>query len=154
MNELAPGGARLDIAELKIVTTKFRRAIERCDRRRLSITFRYFPKGSCGDAALLLRAFLLERGLGTFRYALGWLDRDDGRHSHAWLEAGGIVVDITADQFPEIDEEVIVTENSPWHAAIRLDEDEQETDYRRYDPNTVADLDASYDAILVEFDHL
>src|SRR5271163_4521740 len=126
MNQLAPDRPAASLVELKSAATKFRLAIERCDRRRLSDTFQDFPKGSCGDAALLLRAFLQDQGLGTFQYALGWRDGNDGRHSHAWLAAGGLVVDITADQFQEIDEKVIVTENSGWHAAIQIDEDEQE----------------------------
>jgi hypothetical protein len=155
MNQLAPDRPAASLVELKSAATKFRLAIERCDRRRLSDAFQDFPKGSCSDAALLLRAFLQDQGLGTFQYLLGWRDGNNGRRrSHAWLAAGGLVVDITADQFPEIDEKVIVTENSGWHAAIPLDEDNQEADYRRYDQNTVAVLGSSYRVILAELERI
>ena len=150
MNQLAPDRSPRSLFELKSAAMKFRLAIERCDRRRLIVTLQDFPHGSCGDAALLLRAFLLERGLGTFAYKLGWRQSDGGRVSHAWLQAGGIVVDITADQFPEIDEKVIVAENSAWHAGFQLDDAELPDDYKRYDASTVAVLDSSYGAILAE----
>jgi hypothetical protein len=151
MNQLAPDTTSSNFTELKSAAAKFRLAIERCERRRLICTFQDFPKGSCGDAALLLRAFLQEQGLGTFGYILGWRERDSGRGSHAWLEAGGVIVDITADQFPEIDEKVIVAENSAWHAGFQLNDAEQVSDYRCYDASTVAELDSSYEAILAEF---
>jgi hypothetical protein len=154
VNQLAPDRASSNLTELKTAATKFRLAIERCDRRRLICTFQDFPKGSCGDASLLLRAFLQEQGLGTFGYMLGWRESDSGRSSHAWLETGGVIVDITADQFPEIDERIIVTENSAWHAGFELDDAEQVSDYRRYDASTVAELDSSYGIILAKFERL
>lgn len=39
----------------------------------------------------------------------------DGRHSHAWIKQGDIIIDITADQFDEIETPVIVTNASAWH---------------------------------------
>jgi hypothetical protein len=113
LNQLAPNKITSSLTELKSGAAKFRLAIERCERRRLVRTFQDFPTGSCGDAALLLRAFLQEQGLGTFAYILGWRETDRGWGSHAWLEAAGVIVDITADQFPEIDEKVIVGGSYP-----------------------------------------
>ena len=159
MNQIAPKHitritAPGSLVELKSVATKFRHAIERCDPRRLSITFQDFPKGSCGDATLLLGTFFQERSLGTFMYALGTRHGDEGHHSHAWLEVGKLVVDITADQFSEIDEKVIVAENSAWHAAFQREDDEHVADYRIYDPHTVSVLGSSYGVILAEFERL
>ena len=37
--------------------------------------------------------------------------------SHAWLEVGGILVDVTADQFGR--PPVIVAERSRWHERLR-----------------------------------
>jgi hypothetical protein len=118
------------------------------------IAFEEFPKGSCGDATLLLGTLLKDRGLGTFTYALGTRNGKNGRHSHAWLEAGDVVVDITADQFPEIDQRVIVAENSAWHASFQREEEEKPADYRIYDPHTVAVLGSAYSAVLSEFEGL
>lgn len=35
--------------------------------------------------------------------------------SHAWLERGSWIVDITADQFPDVTESVIVTQDRDWY---------------------------------------
>lgn len=37
--------------------------------------------------------------------------------SHAWLTLDGLTIDITADQFAEINDPVIVAHGSAWHAA-------------------------------------
>jgi hypothetical protein len=136
------------VAELKSVATKFRLAIERCGPSRLSIPFEKFPEGSCGEAAQLLRTFLQKRGLGTFKYVSGFRDKE-GRHiTHAWLEAGPITVDITADQFvTEISEKVIVAENSAWHTTTWRVEDQEDKEGET-DPGVSSD----YRAILAEFD--
>jgi hypothetical protein len=78
LNQLTPNKITSSLTELKSGAAKFRLAIERCERRRLVRTFQDFPTGSCGDAALLLRAFLQEQGLGTFAYILGWRETDRG----------------------------------------------------------------------------
>jgi hypothetical protein len=38
---------------------------------------------------------------------------------HGWLEQNGLIVDITADQFPEVDKPVIVADNSQWHETFK-----------------------------------
>jgi len=35
-----------------------------------------------------------------------------------WLQKEDLVIDITADQFDEIDCKAIVTRQSPWHASL------------------------------------
>ena len=52
---------------------QFRTALEECERRLLPITFEDFPRGSCGDATLLLAKFLQDSGLGMFDYICGEL---------------------------------------------------------------------------------
>lgn len=54
-----------------------------------------FPEGACGDASLLLGQLLSDEGLGQWWYCTGHLNGN----SHAWLERGGVIVDLTADQF-------------------------------------------------------
>ena len=35
--------------------------------------------------------------------------------THAWIDQGGLIVDITADQFDDIDDAVIVTFDRSWY---------------------------------------
>ncbi len=134
---------------LTAAAQKFRRAIETSNKSALPVTLQNFPHGSCGDVVLLLGTYLLESGYGEFGYALG--ERGDLRtntwKSHAWLEKKNLVVDITADQFPEISENVIVCLDSGWHKQFN-GKIENKADYRIYDHHTVASLDNAYNEIL------
>jgi hypothetical protein len=149
----APLGADdQQLVHLWKAASQFRAAIERCDRKRLTTCMESFPRGSCGDATMLLGTYFIEKGLGTFDHALGYLQNGSpqGRQSHAWLEADDVIVDITADQFPEIDQNVIVSRNSDWHAALERDDMRQQlaADYRIWHPRM--DLEQVYKIILAE----
>lgn len=90
-----------------------REAIEAVDRTGWC-AFDHFPRGACGTVSEVLARLLREHVGLDARYVAGEVHPDsDG--SHAWVEVGGVVVDITADQFglPA----VIVTIESPWHAG-------------------------------------
>ena len=51
------------------------------------------------------------------------LDSDDPKWSyHSWLQRGNLIIDITADQFEEISEQVIVSTSSRWHENLEVDE--------------------------------
>jgi hypothetical protein len=136
--------------------SRFRAAIKGCDRKRLTIGMQRFPSGSCGDATPLLGTYFIEQGLGSFTYALGLRSNGEpyGHQSHAWLEADGVIVDITADQFSEIDQKVIVTRHSDWHAAFERDDilKPHPADYRVYDSHTVSELGRAYSVILAELE--
>lgn len=86
------------------------------------VGLRDFPAGSCGDTALLLGTMLSEAGFGEFNCVSA--ERGDKRdrtwRSHGWVEQNSLIIDITADQFPEKSETVIVTHESPWHARFRV----------------------------------
>jgi hypothetical protein len=140
-------------ARLRDCAARFRGAIEECDPKSLTEGMKDFPIGACGDATPLLGTYLTEQGLGTFTYVLGLRAHNgiNGSHSHAWLEASGIIVDITADQFPEIVEKVIVSAGSDWHAEFERDgEAEMKADYRVFDEFASARLDRAYQAILAK----
>ena len=64
------------------------------------ISFSHFPSGCCGDAADLLGQYLLDYGIQTKRVC-GIHGYGDERNpqTHAWLQYGNIVIDITGDQF-------------------------------------------------------
>lgn len=67
----------------------------------------------------------------------GWRDG----WSHAWLQRGPLVVDITAYQFDEVDAPVIVSEDSRWRSAGEV---ENVADFMIYDLHTKASLARAY----------
>lgn len=101
-------------------TLRFRRAIERCDTRRLPITMADFPSGACGDAALLLAKHLQLAGIWPLIYVCGEMAMGRRNQSHAWLEYGDLIIDITADQFEDISDPVIVTTDRAWHGRFTV----------------------------------
>ena len=103
----------------------------------MPVTFRCFPKGSCGDTCLILAKYLKDSDLGIFNYILA---KDNQNYStHAWLKQNQIIVDITADQFNNIQQKVIVNTNSNWHEKFYI-ESETPADLERYDRYTQAEL--------------
>lgn len=144
-----PDPRQNEIAKLTSLAGIFRLAIEHTNRDRLPITFQKFPRGSCGDAALLLGAFLSDQGETGFKYVLGERNHGESWHSHAWIERKDIIVDITADQFPEISQAVIVTYSSVWHRQFAIEEHNMPSaDYRDYDSYTVAVLGSAFRTIM------
>lgn len=134
-------------SEIFRLAQNFRGAIERCDLAPLLVTFETFPRGACGDAALLFGRFLTDRGFGPLDYVLGWRGDHVTGSSHAWLQRGDLVIDITADQFEDMDQSVIVQSTSAWHAAFK-GEVQNEGDYRVYDDHTVRLLGVAYGVVL------
>lgn len=127
------------------LATAFRRTIEDGAPLAYDIVFERFPAGSCGDAALLLGRLLSEHGARDIRYVLGKRRVGDDWGSHAWLTVDGLIVDITADQFEDMDAPVIVAKTSAWHTGgWQIERDGLPGDYRKYDEHTVAQLDALY----------
>ena len=142
-----------NLGRVRELAAAFRDAIERCDRSSLPLSFEAFPCGSCGDVTNLLGKFLIEQGAGAFRYICG--ERGNAGadwHSHAWLEADGVIVDITADQFPEVTEKVFVSTQSEWHATFRQ-EPLHQADYQRNDEPTFLRLAKAYRVIVENIKH-
>ena len=54
-----------------------------------------FPRGCCGIISELMGDYFNRLDIGEFLYVCGMKDGA----SHAWLEVGGLIVDITGDQF-------------------------------------------------------
>lgn len=135
------------LIKLRRIAHEFRRAIELSDKNSLPTTFKDFPDGSCGDAALLLGTYLLMNGYGEFRYILGERGSAESWCSQVWLTQGDLIVDITADQFPDSNEKVVVCRGSEWHKPFR-GTDKGKADYRSYDDRTAAVLEKAYKEIL------
>ena len=108
---------RRQIDELRTLATRFRRAVRDTDPSEVDPEVRFivaaFPKGVCGAICFLLGHYLRKNGFPGAEYCNG-IRRSDGE-SHAWIETEGLIVDITGDQFAEIDDEVIVTADFTWH---------------------------------------
>lgn len=128
-----------DLEGLRAHCKAFRTAIKSCPTRALPITLQEFPRGACGDAALLLAKYLEGEGFGSFDYMLG---QRDGR-SHAWLQRENLVIDITGDQFADMPSPVFVEHGSPWHEAFAA-EVEYGADFNIFDPYTRALLGGAY----------
>jgi hypothetical protein len=133
------------VAKLTMVANRVRNVIERMPRAALPHGLRSFPAGACGDAAQLLAAFLADCGLPDFLYVVGSRDSagDCTWSSHAWIERGGVVVDITADQFLDAPAAVIVSADSAWHRGF-VSESLGPADFRRWHGSGVDELGRVY----------
>lgn len=90
-----------------------------------------FPRGSCGDASLLLATYFhLETSAASVEYLAG--HRDPDSWTHAFLVVDEHIVDITGDQFPERSA-VVVTKVDTWfdqwavHTRLATTQDEFES---------------------------
>lgn len=128
---------------LRQAASDFRNLINRTPKNSLPITLQGFPNGACGDTTLLLGHHLPELGHGKFRYYLGWRN---GK-SHAWLQAGTVIVDITADQFEDFDHPVFVSDRSSWHEEF-AGTDQHAANLTVFGEATEAMLRSAYGAIL------
>jgi len=140
------------IVKVNMLSNQFRHAFEQC-RLKLSVCFQRFPNGSCGDATLLLGSYLKDKDCGKFI----WVKAVRGRKgkdwtTHGWLKQGDILVDITADQFPEIEEKVIVKTQSEWHASFEIIDENQIADYRLCDPWKKAKLGRDFNILMTFID--
>ncbi|MBC2726029.1 MAG: transglutaminase domain-containing protein [Desulfosporosinus sp.] len=104
--------------------------------------FLRFPHGCCGDTSNLLSRFLRDNGIST-EYVSGFR----GNQSHAWLEYDNLIIDITAYQFPEIKEEVLVTRDKSWHDKFKRQE-RSDGDFERFESYNRNRLSSMYANIL------
>jgi hypothetical protein len=120
----------------------FRNAILLADKRSLPATLKLFPSGACGDASLLLGEYLFSLGFGEFEYVVGVRSE----RSHAWLEMNDMIIDITSDQFEEVEEPVIVTTKRTWHSQFSV-EDKNPAKIDIYDQSSQQELRHALDII-------
>ncbi|WP_010322926.1 hypothetical protein [Marinobacterium stanieri] len=110
----------MDIDAISDAAANFRLVVEE-QYFSLGLESRSFPRGACGYMTHMLGAYLHDQGLGVFEYIGGerGFAINDTWSTHAWLCGDGVIVDITADQFEDVDEPVIVTRKSKWHEKFR-----------------------------------
>lgn len=106
--------ALVDIERAQRLAVEFRDAIAAAvaQGRLESRQFERFPRGVCRDSAQLLGQYLQDSGLGVWNYRSG-VDADG--QTHAWIEKDGWIIDITARQFQDVKEAVVVTDDDSWY---------------------------------------
>lgn len=105
-----------DIDKIKKLSCELRNAITKmsADEFPNSEFLLDYPRGCCGDASNLLAKYFRDNGIEC-EYVWGMC----GQQSHAWLECDNLIVDITADQFDEIKEEILITAYKSWHRKFK-----------------------------------
>jgi hypothetical protein len=119
--------------QLRLAASRLRDAIIQSPRDDID-AFRDFPRGSCGDASILLGEYLHQTGHGDREYVTG--ERISDFYPHAWVERDGLIIDITADQFDGIDQPVIITDDPSWHRQFSNREPRHPALIDIYDPAT------------------
>jgi hypothetical protein len=134
-----------DHADITTVALQVRRALERLPATDYPSTWSGFPRGTCGDTALVLGAFLVDKGIKEFLYVSGERGSQfTGDYtSHAWLARGNLVIDITADQFADAPGAVIVARHSNWHTTFSAHAPTV-GDFRKYPVQQVIELHRLY----------
>ncbi len=82
-----------------------------------------FPHGWCGHASELLCTYLNDLRLSSVEsfYVMGE-HHTPHYQSHAWVEAGDLIIDITADQFAAELPQVWLTTDRGWHEQFDVKE--------------------------------
>ncbi|MBS3906642.1 MAG: hypothetical protein KGZ49_06360 [Syntrophaceae bacterium] len=138
-----------DEDRIRELAERFREAIQKCDRTELPLSLADYPTGSCSDASMLLGTYFKDNGIDGFILIKGKRGEGNSLETHYWLEKGDMLVDITADQFQDINEKIVITEtSSAWYGTF----DRfvlQEADHRMIAASDVrAHLEAVYDYVL------
>jgi hypothetical protein len=99
--------------KLLIICTQFREALEK-DVDDYPVIMGSFPLGCCGVVSRALGGYLMEIGYKSVEYVSGF----SNKKSHAWIEIDDWIVDITADQFNDCDERIIITKDRSFHSKF------------------------------------
>lgn len=111
----------MNITKIKLLCVEFRTAILKCHPEEFPkyMSLKRFPIGACGDTCILLGRFLNENDFLYVDYVCGGKTVKGELATHAWLEIENVTIDITADQFEDINETVIVTKDRTWYEQYR-----------------------------------
>ncbi len=143
-----------DEGRIRELSRRFREAILKCDKTELPLSLADFPTGSCADASILLGTYLKDNGLGGFILIKGRRGEGNSPETHYWLEKGDLLLDSTADQFEDVNEQIVIAQtDSSWYGTFEKSI-QQEADYRVTAAKDVrAHLGAVYDYILKTGEH-
>lgn len=104
--------ARLDYKEIYIIAQRFRTELEHAENP--PVYMKPFPQGWCGAVSRALGGYLLRAGIYPIEYVCGY----KAQISHAWIEVGNYIIDITADQFDDCDKRIILTTDRTYHNSF------------------------------------
>ena len=113
----------VDFSPLVELIRRFRGLIECTDFSKIpeEKIFLHFPQGCCGDTSFLLWNFLHETFSGKYDEDIAYRQGIHNQQSHTWLEYRQfIIIDITADQFPDIFEKVVITKDKDWYKQFEF----------------------------------
>ena len=138
-----------DKDRIRELAARFREAILQCDRTELPLSLANFPTDSCATASILLGTYLKDNDINGFILIKGKRGGDNALETHYWLERGDTLLDITADQFEDIKEEIIIADPTcGWYDTFEK-EISEEADYRLIAASDERKhLEAVYDYIL------
>lgn len=109
----------LDYHQLIDACQAIRLAAQKVSNEKRIWYFSPFPRGWCGCVSRVLGAWLSKKYPDKkFYYVCG---RRNG--THAWIEYDGIILDVTADQFENCNEEIIVKpyDESLFHQSFEIE---------------------------------
>lgn len=110
-------------AQLEKIAAAARRGLDEMAAANRDIGFEYFPKGTCGPVSELIGRLVLEQTGHEGTYVCGGGHPDlPPQQSHAWLEVGSFIVDLTHDQFDGTGLRGWVFSNSAWHRGFTREE--------------------------------
>ncbi len=102
-----------------------RRAIGEAPVHHLGGLLDDFPHHCCKPGSQLLARYLvtvarvpLVQFVSARRHGAPYCEA--GWQAHVWLEAGGLIIDITADQYDEMSPAVVVAPSSEWHDTFQV----------------------------------
>ena len=111
------------IEKLRNLSNKFRCALEGFSgienpkdeyEKDINLRLNNFPDLSCSEVTQFLGHYLLfDNGITPLKQCMGNYKPTWG--FHIWLQHNDILIDITADQFEDNNDKVIVTNNSTFH---------------------------------------
>jgi len=99
------------------IAKTLRARIDEMDKRTFPQFLNAFPRGCCEVTSFILADILAKEGHNGFELKSYPYHNGSKFPSHAWLQSGDLIVDITADQTPICLEPVIVSRNSDWHIS-------------------------------------
>jgi hypothetical protein len=105
-------------ASITALASVCREALEQMSMRQRGVALMQFPRGACGAATELMGRLVFEATNMTGLYLCGIGHPDMPQQTHGWLELGGLLVDLTHDQFSGTGLVGWVFEASPWHAKF------------------------------------
>ena len=148
------GLAGVDMIDYYTLATEFRRKIEyACESHRFSARDRMsrFPMGCCDDSTDLFANYLWQTcGIRSYRVdGVYFADNSEDSIWHTWLEVENVIIDLTADQFPDY-ESMYVGKADSFHQKFEVHSREFYRGFLDLSENCWSRMQDCYDAIIAQ----